>query len=245
MSREIRRVPMDLNAPIGETWQGYVMPDHLRLPKCPACQGRGSTPAADWLSRIMELLMTAAEESLRNRPQGLHPYLAQMCNRPSRDPSPDMVELTTGLSGRPMGPFGHDSSDGWIAARKVVEAAGLDPEEWGFCPGCHGAGHVATPEQRAARDAWKSYEPPTGPGWQYWETVTEGSPQSPVFASADELVTFLVRHENYRLSAARQLVEDGSTAGSGMIITTPERHVTDLDSARDADIIASILTPED
>lgn len=38
--------------------------------------------------------------------------------------------------------------------------------------------------------AWRSlwhYEPPTGEGFQLWETTTEGSPQSPVFASVEEL----------------------------------------------------------
>jgi hypothetical protein len=32
---------------------------------------------------------------------------------------------------------------------------------------------------------------PTGPGWQLWEDVTEGSPVSPVFATAEELATWL------------------------------------------------------
>ena len=30
-------------------------------------------------------------------------------------------------------------------------------------------------------------EPPTGEGWQVWETVSEGSPISPVFATPEEL----------------------------------------------------------
>lgn len=31
------------------------------------------------------------------------------------------------------------------------------------------------------------YEPPTGDGYQLWETTSEGSPVSPVFADFDEL----------------------------------------------------------
>ena len=31
------------------------------------------------------------------------------------------------------------------------------------------------------------HEPPTGEGYQLWETTTEGSPQSPVFESLEEL----------------------------------------------------------
>jgi len=33
----------------------------------------------------------------------------------------------------------------------------------------------------------KAVEPPTGEGYQLWETTTEGSPQSPVFKTLDEL----------------------------------------------------------
>jgi hypothetical protein len=31
------------------------------------------------------------------------------------------------------------------------------------------------------------FEPPKGEGWQMWETTSEGSPQSPVFQTAEEL----------------------------------------------------------
>ena len=31
------------------------------------------------------------------------------------------------------------------------------------------------------------YDPPSGPGYQLWETTSEGSPVSPVFATLDEL----------------------------------------------------------
>ena len=34
-------------------------------------------------------------------------------------------------------------------------------------------------------------EPPSGEGWQLWETVSEGSPVSPVFATPEELATWL------------------------------------------------------
>lgn len=34
---------------------------------------------------------------------------------------------------------------------------------------------------------WTFLQPPTGEGYQLWETTTEGSPQSPVFATLDAL----------------------------------------------------------
>lgn len=36
----------------------------------------------------------------------------------------------------------------------------------------------------------KKAEPPTGDGYQMWETTTEGSPKSPVFATLDELCSW-------------------------------------------------------
>lgn len=36
------------------------------------------------------------------------------------------------------------------------------------------------------------YEPPEGEGWQIWETVSEGSPTSPVFATREELIEHLM-----------------------------------------------------
>lgn len=35
------------------------------------------------------------------------------------------------------------------------------------------------------------YEPPVGEGWQVWETVSEGSPTTPVFATREELIEHL------------------------------------------------------
>lgn len=34
-------------------------------------------------------------------------------------------------------------------------------------------------------------EPPKGPGWQMWQTVSEGSPISPVFKTPEELAQWL------------------------------------------------------
>jgi hypothetical protein len=36
-------------------------------------------------------------------------------------------------------------------------------------------------------DSFENIDPPTGDGFQLWETTSEGSPQSPVFKTIDEL----------------------------------------------------------
>jgi len=43
--------------------------------------------------------------------------------------------------------------------------------------------------------AFCNYDPPTGDGYQLWETTTEGSPMSPVFSSPEELAEWLEANE--------------------------------------------------
>lgn len=63
------------------------------------------------------------------------------------------------------------------------------------CERCDGHGETwPSPEAKAAHEAWESTEPPAGDGYQMWETVSEGSPISPVFATAAELAAYLVQH---------------------------------------------------
>lgn len=51
-----------------------------------------------------------------------------------------------------------------------------------------------------ARKVWLGYQqpdesdPPEGEGWQLWETVSEGSPVSPVFPTAEELATWMTEN---------------------------------------------------
>lgn len=58
-------------------------------------------------------------------------------------------------------------------------------------------------------------EPPTGNGYQIWETTTEGSPISPVFETKDKLINYLIQ-QGYSEGAAEQFAEHG-WAPSGAI----------------------------
>ncbi len=97
--------------------------------------------------------------------------------------TPELQALVEALSGRKVTPFG-GSGVAFDIAEKLKQAAGV-PEEWGICPVCEG--HADDREKRAAADAWKPSEPPAGDGFQLWETTSEGSPISPVFATLDAL----------------------------------------------------------
>jgi hypothetical protein len=65
-----------------------------------------------------------------------------------------------------------------------------------------------TPEYRNLSENWEREEPPTGECWQLWETVSEGSPISPVFATREEFVDWLVA-EGYSRLAAENFAKDG------------------------------------
>ncbi|GAA2107949.1 hypothetical protein [Streptomyces synnematoformans] len=200
MSREVRRVPLTFDWPLRQVWQGYLMPERLREDPCPDCE-RGYTAAAEWLHTVAGRLGMVAEdigEQRRGRP--MHPWLAEdgypPLNRTHRvaRPTEDILDLVAGLTGedreRPTHWLG--STGGGRIAVKIVKAAGLDPEVWGICPTCQGHGTVEKyPGQRAEADAWEWTEPPEGDGFQLWETVSEGSPISPVFPAPEGLASWM------------------------------------------------------
>lgn len=84
--------------------------------------------------------------------------------------------------------FGHDAINASIVIRARCEREGINDT----CQTCQGHASIeAYPGQRAEAEAWEPTEPPEGDGWQLWETVSEGSPISPVFATADELAAWM------------------------------------------------------
>ncbi len=177
MGREVKRVALDFDWPIDKPWKGYCNPHYQ---KCRDCDGRGSTASRYALDHLVHLIMIAGENSLHGSVP--HPWVQAAG---VRDVGDIMYELTTGLAGRALGRMDHDGCDRWSAMVKIIEAAGL-PEKWGWCEICGGEG--VDPEAQEKYEAWEKYSPPEGPGWQLWETVTEGSPISPVFETAEELI---------------------------------------------------------
>lgn len=85
--------------------------------------------------------------------------------------------------------FGHDSINCSVVIREHLKRQGKDD----CCEVCKGHGTVEKyPGQRAEQEAWEPTEPPAGEGWQVWETVSEGSPISPVFADREGLIRWLM-----------------------------------------------------
>lgn len=90
-----------------------------------------------------------------------------------------------------LGGFGHDSINQHVVTKAACERMGVPHT----CAVCEGEGSIwESPEAEALAENWKEEEPPEGPGYQLWETVSEGSPISPVFAKPEDLAHWLVEH---------------------------------------------------
>ncbi|MFG2046181.1 hypothetical protein ACGFIW_01955 [Micromonospora sp. NPDC048935] len=256
MGREIKRVPLDFDAPIGEVWTGYVMPDDLRGEQCGTCDGGGYSQAAKHLHKMWygnapfrpedngstpltpetPAVRAFAERNVTRSPdyygQGEHVIrrearrLADYWNSawshhvneadvaalveagrlydlthtwtrengwqpidPPVMPTPEQVNQWNIAS------MGHDAINASVVVRARCERDGVDV----LCSACGGEGiRWRNDQHKAAHEAWERTEPPSGDGWQLWETVSEGSPKSPVFATADELASWMSDPERGR-----------------------------------------------
>jgi len=186
---------------------------------CPAegCDHGTSLPL-QWLRGMVEMLLLPAMHR-PSRDQRRHPYWDSV-PVPRGAPPAKLLELGAGLAGRgaAMPGMGHDGSDRWAATTRVLAAAGL-PEDWACCEVCDG--HGIDPAHVEAYEAWVETPIPEGPAYQLWETVSEGSPQSPTFETPRELADWLganYRSRLYQQSAAQWLrfIEGPGWAPSGI-----------------------------
>lgn len=110
------------------------------------------------------------------------------------------------------------SSNSYEVHRKLLEVAGLDGERWGICKVCNGDG--LDPAVKEVYEAWSRESPPEGPGYQLWETTSEGSPISKVYATEDAFKAYLIG-EGYSEEAATNFCKTG-WAMSGLIVIDEE-----------------------
>lgn len=151
-------------------------------------------------------------------------------------------------SGSGLGDRSHDGVNRWILIEFRCEMLGIEQH----CKTCGGSGDIATDDERDAYENWEPTEPPVGDGWQVWETVSEGSPITPVFPTAKALVDYLSTYGTtwdqkpsafgrekgpWRREAAEEFVKTG-WAMSFMAVNDGSGTKV-FDGARDADRIAS------
>jgi hypothetical protein len=184
------------------------------------CKARGGV----WPHPYLVEMPTAPtyDVPLKTSREGLGPLLAErLRNKASHviPPSKDMVELMNGImtnagypEDRHFGFMGTGAA--WYIQKAIFVAAGVDPETWGVCPVCKG--EAIDPAVKEAYDNWKETPVPEGPGYQLWETISEGSPISPVFPTEEGFIQYLVSEGSTR-SAAESFVKSGWTP-SGVIV---------------------------
>lgn len=118
----------------------------------------------------------------------------------------------------------------WVHGK--VWAGYINPY-WVDCPFCNGKGceqcedEGQSPYFKEAYEAWQPIEPPSGEGWQVWENVSEGSPVSPVFATSEDLVQWLIK-QGHSEQNARVFVEKGYVFSA---VFTSKGYEMDIDGA--------------
>lgn len=118
--------------------------------------------------------------------------------------------------------WGHDRINHNICVREKCKRLGYQVN----CPICHGEGELwPSEEAKANYENWNKIEPPKGEGWQMWETVSYGSPVSPVFSTKETFVNWLIR-EGYSEGTAEQFAEVGHAfslaTANGMVYSNLE-----------------------
>lgn len=200
MGREVKRVPMDFDWPMGVVWRGYRCP--YRATKCHACDGHGSGPRVRelskgwydfertgrrWCDAITQDEVDALIESGR-----LYDFTSKIVPGKGWERIEGRVvtaeEVNAAVrAGRSM----HDAINKSICVEQRARRLGVWDSD-GECRTCGGHGDYYCDESyRQLANNWQAIEPPTGEAWQMWETTSEGSPISPPCVSPEALARWL------------------------------------------------------
>ena len=203
MGREVKRVALDFEWPIGGLWSGYLNPHYSEHRTCPFCEGSGYNAETYKIER-------AFYDHDGGRTPGVHSK--RWCDKITQDEVdalvaagrlprwngetrrwdsvPRTAEEVNAANARPrmLGELDHDAINRGILVETRAKRLGV----YGRCEACGGDGSLwRTPQARAAAEAWTRTDPPAGDGWQLWSTTSEGHPVSPVFATAEALARWL------------------------------------------------------
>lgn len=230
MGREIRRVRLDFDWPLNKVWSGFLN-SRPGPRKCKACDGSGENRATHqiaedfydfagtgrrWCDKITQDEVDAL--IAHNR---LWDFWRRVGPNGWEDIAPrpvvtaEMVNAASRHGPTFRGFSAHDGCNRYILIETRARRLGV----YGRCKKCRGEGATwRRPKDKRRYDRWQSSNPPKGGGWQVWETVSEGSPVSPVFAAQQSLVAWLVAHEGYSEKAAASFVVETGWVPSAMFV---------------------------
>ncbi len=199
--RTVKRVPLDFDAPLNETWAGYVMPDDVRPPDCGDCGGTGYSPTARWLHDTFYSHNVAADcggwrDKLVHADVDALVGAGRLRHWDGDTRKWVTVPRTAGEvnAANAPGGKGHDLQHDGITCWILVKSRCGRLSASAYCASCDGKGKRATAAEYEAYENWVGSEPPDGEGWQMWETTSEGSPQTPVFTTAEALADYCAVH---------------------------------------------------
>jgi hypothetical protein len=207
MGRELRRVPMDFDWPMKRIWKGYINP--YRGINCPWCYDEDEKHS-DGMTKEAREYKKAFYGFMNDWQYIQHPYKPRQQYCPKSKPyslerweydfliSDNEWETRKRLFGDGEIPSYENITDYFLKYGDMEFDGGI---EWALineycrrngyevcCPHCKGNGTIYINEEiEKLNDEWRPIEPPEGDGYQLWETTSEGSPVSPVFATLDEL----------------------------------------------------------
>lgn len=209
MGRTLKRVPLDFNWPLHQTWKGFLNPYSSQ--ECKSCYGSGLNTATKQLSdEWYTHLRTDGKEGWmyhleQEDVQALidADRLWDFTRVPRNAEQEEVVKNKIAGGGNSWLPesngyiptadevnkwakigLGHDAVNQWICVKARAQRLGI----YGECPFCKGEGVIwQTEEIKKLHEEWQLFEPPKGNGFQLWETTSEGSPISPVFSTIESL----------------------------------------------------------
>lgn len=203
MGREIKRVALDFNWALGVIWKGFVNP--YRSQECTACKGSGYNPETkriaddwydfegtgrEWCHNITQDEVDALIENGRLM-DFTHNFVRGKGWTKIEPPPQITAEMVNEWSKHGLA---HDAINRGICVETRAKRLGV----FGYCPVCNGDGEIYFNDHiKELNENWyekERYEPPAGEGWQVWETVSEGSPVTPVFPTKEALIEYLVQN---------------------------------------------------
>jgi len=243
MGREIKRVALDFNWPMSKVWEGYVYPPDGTSP-CVTCHRTGYSRMGMALDSLTnEVTFLPNDSSKLTSSERTFMYALEKAVDPEQFASaqkhygPDYLPYVYG-GGRSQ--CTNARTLVYDLMKHLSSSLGLSMEETFLCSVCKGSGNqIVDKDQHEKAEQWTRTEPPAGEGWQVWETVSEGSPITPVFATSEALVDHLCTKGTHwkrplpTREAAEAFVKSGWVT-SMVMITSPAgetRMYHDIESA--------------